>query len=206
MIRFGPFRPKKKNSLDPGYLTEAEVRRLPFAKLGKNVQIARNTTVIGAEFISIGNNVRIDGFCTIIAAGGSLRLGDFVHIGGACHINASSGLQIGDFSTLSQGVRIYTKSDDFSGTAMTNSTVPREFKKVIEGEVVIGRHVVIGSGSIVLPGCYLEDGVAVGALSLVKESLFAWKIYAGTPARAVRNRDMRALELEGELFRTYFLK
>ena len=54
----------------------------------------------------------------------------------------------------------------------------------------------IGSGSVVLPGLTLEDGVAVGALSLVKNDCEAFGIYAGNPARRVRERKHDLLDLE----------
>ena len=55
---------------------------------------------------------------------------------------------------------------------MTNPTVPSEFTNVHHAEVNIGRHVIkIGAGSIVLPGVTLEEGVAVGVLSLIRKKL-----------------------------------
>jgi galactoside O-acetyltransferase len=40
----------------------------------------------------------------------------------------------------------------------------------------------------------LAEGVAVGALSLVKHSLEAWSIYAGVPARYIRPRSREMLD------------
>lgn len=54
---------------------------------------------------------------------------------------------------------------------MTNPMVPVEFTNVTHADVNIGRHVIIGSGSVVLPGVTIGEGAAVGALSLVKKGL-----------------------------------
>ncbi len=189
----------RKDPFDQGYWTEHQLRAHKFGSIGKNVRIARNTTLVGTQNIYLGSNVRIDGFCTLIAAGGQLQLGDFVHIGGSCHINASAGVSIGSFSTLSQGVRLYSASDDFSGEAMTNSTVPAELKRVKTAPVEIGDHVVVGSGSVILPGSVLSEGVAIGALSLVRGILSPWHIFAGTPARELRQRSQNAKELAKSL-------
>ncbi len=185
----------KKDPFDQGYWTERELRGWRFGAIGKNVQIAKNTTLVGTENMFLGDNVRIDGFCTVIAAGGALKIANYVHIGGSCHINASSGIEIGSYSTLSQGVRVYSASDDFSGATMTNSTVPAELKNVKAERVLIGDHVVVGSGSVVLPGSVLSEGVAIGALSLVKGVLEPWRIFAGTPVRDLKARSQRAIEL-----------
>jgi len=51
----------------------------------------------------------------------------------------------------------------------------------------------------VLPGCDIGEGTTVGALSLVKASLAEWGIYAGVPARRLRDRSRDLLALEREL-------
>jgi galactoside O-acetyltransferase len=62
--------------------------------------------------------------------------------------------------------------------------------------IVVGRHAVIGSGAIVLPGGVLEEGAIAGALSLVKEKIPAWEVWGGVPARHVseRKKDLLASE------------
>ena len=45
----------------------------------------------------------------------------------------------------------------------------------------------------------LEEGVAIGALSLVKRDCEAFGIYFGSPARKVGIRKRRILELEKQL-------
>ena len=74
---------------DPGYYSGADLKNAGFRKLGKNVSIAKNCTIIGIKNILIGDNVRIDGYCSIIAAGtGYVELGSFIHIGGYCMLSA----------------------------------------------------------------------------------------------------------------------
>ena len=88
-----------------------------------------------------------------------------------------------DFSGLSQGVRIYTASDDYSGSSLTNPTIPAQYKNITASSVVIGRHAIIGSNSVVMPGCNLGEGAALGALSLLTKQADAWSIYFGSPAK-----------------------
>jgi acetyltransferase-like isoleucine patch superfamily enzyme len=62
--------------------------------------------------------------------------------------------------------------------------------------VTLGKHVIIGSGSVVLPGVDLGEGVAVGALSLITRPLEPWGICAGTPVRRIRDRSKALLNEE----------
>lgn len=74
--------------------------------------------------------------------------------------------------------------------------VPAEFTNVQHADVKLCRHVIIGAGSIILPGVTLEEGVAVGALSLVKKDCQAFGIYMGSPAIRMAERKRDLLELE----------
>lgn len=184
------------NPFDPGYYTSPELRSFGFARVGENSVVARNCTIIGLENITIGDNVRIDGFTSLIAPNGRIRIGSYVHIATACMLGARAGIEIGDFSSLSQGVRIFTAIDDFSGKRLSNSTVPQELAGVQSAPVTIGRYVPIGSGSIILPGVTVGEGAAVGAMSLVPQSLRGWSLYSGNPAKMVGARSRALLELE----------
>ncbi len=101
-----------------------------------------------------------------------------------------------DFCNISSRVAIYSSSDDYSGATMTNPTVPSEYTGVTHADVFLDKHVIVGSGSVILPGVMLEEGVAVGALSLVHKRCQAFGIYAGNPARRIKERKRDLLELE----------
>lgn len=187
------------NPFDPGYYTEHELSTFGFRAVGTNVRIARNCVIIGLENIAVGDNVRIDGFSTLVAAGGYITIGSYIHIGSYALLSGGAGIVLEDFANLSQGVRIYSKSDDYSGEAMTNPMVPAQYLKLQCGEVTIGRHVIIGSGSVVLPQVSIGAGSAVGALSLVNKSLDEWGVYAGTPVRLLKPRARTLLQKEQQL-------
>jgi galactoside O-acetyltransferase len=184
------------NPFDPGYYTSLELRSFGFARVGEHCNVARNCTIIGLENITLGDHVRIDGFTSLIAPKGRIRIGSHVHIASGCMLGARGGIDIGDFASLSQGVRIFTAIDDFSGKRLSNSTVPEDLLGVQSAPVKIGRYVPIGSGSIVLPGVEIGEGAAVGAMSLVLRSLPEWRICSGNPAKPAgeRARDLLALE------------
>jgi galactoside O-acetyltransferase len=187
-----------ENPFNPGYYTSPELRSLGFARVGENSVVARNCTIIGLENVVIGDNVRIDGFTSIIAPRGRVKIGSWVHIASGCSLGARAGIEIGDFSSLSQGVRLFSAIDDYSGKWMTNSVVPPHLVRVEAAPIEIGRHVPVGAGTLVLPGVVIEDGAAVGALSFVNRRLAGWFIYSGNPVRKIgpRARDLLALEVQ----------
>ncbi|MFL9867288.1 acyltransferase [Paraburkholderia fungorum] len=189
------------NPLNPGYFTEDELSQLGLPSVGHNVRIARNCIVVGIENMTIGNNVRIDGPTVLSASGGHIHIGSHVHIGGMCFLAGGGGIELDDFSGLSQGVRIYSTSDDYSGAALTNPTVPRRYLNVKVAPVHLGRHVIVGSGSVILPGCAIGEGSSIGALSLVTKNLDPWGVYFGTPARRLRARSRKLLKLEEEFMK-----
>jgi galactoside O-acetyltransferase len=187
------------NPFDPGYFSSLELRAFPFARVGENSAIARNCTIIGLENIKIGDNVRIDGFTTIIASSGSLSIGSHVHIGIGCVLGARGGVTIGDYSSLSSGVRILSAIDDFGGRHMAGSTLPDDVLGVHAAPVRVGKHVPIGAGALILPGVEIGEGAAVGAMSMVNRPLRSWVIHSGNPVREVGPRAQDVLALEGRV-------
>jgi galactoside O-acetyltransferase len=66
--------------------------------------------------------------------------------------------------------------------------------------VILKKHVVIGTGSTILPGVILGEGVSVGAMSLVNKNLDDWCIYVGNPVKLLgRRQKNKLLEFEQEL-------
>lgn len=181
------------------YLESGELLELGCRVVGRNVRIHSTCLLVGMENLVIGNHVRVDAFSSLIAGSGLIRIGDHVHIAAYAFLSGAEGIDLADFVGISAGARLYTRNDDYTGLALTGPTIPEEFLNITKGPVVIGRHVVVGAGSIVLPGCEIAEGTTIGALSLVKSSLPAWGIYAGVPVRRLRERSRQLLELERQL-------
>jgi galactoside O-acetyltransferase len=75
---------------------------------------------------------------------------------------------------------------------MTNPTVPSEYTNVSHAPVLVGSHVVIGSGCVVLPGVNIGDGAAIGSLSMIRSDCEPFTVYGGVPAKRIKERN-RAL-------------
>lgn len=173
-----------------------ELHALGLKSFGRNVLISRKSSIYNPDAITIGDNVRIDDFC-ILSGGKNITIGSYIHISAFAAIYGGGGVVMDDFSTLSARVTVYSICDDFSGASLTNPMLPQKYKPgYICKPVRIGRHVVCGAGTIILPGVTLHEGVAVGAASLVTRDCKEWNIYGGNPARILKPRSRDVLELE----------
>mgnify|MGYP004002609413 CR=1 FL=1 len=176
------------------YYTQESLNQFNFKSIGKNVKISDKASIYNYDQIEIGDNSRIDDFCVI---SGKVKIGRNVHITPLCLVaGGNPGVIIGDFSTLAYSVKIFSQSDDYSGRSMVNSTIPKEFKMEIMKPVMIGRHSIIGAGSIVMPGVNVAVGTSIGANSLVLKSTDPWGIFVGTPAKRIKDRKKDLLQLE----------
>lgn len=184
------------------FLTNTDLSNAGFRHLGQNVRIHDRASIYGIKNISLGDNVRIDDF-TVIIATGPVDIGSYVHIPNFCFLGASNGIILEDFSTLAPGVKLFTLSDDYSGAKLTNPTVLRKFTGGKAGKVMLKKHVIIGAGSIVLPGCTIGEGSSVGAMSLVVKDLEPWGVYAGIPVQRLKNRKRDLLVLEQQLIKRH---
>lgn len=176
------------------FLAEHQLRQLGFKYLGENVKISNKSSIYSPQQIEIGSNTRIDDF-TVLS--GKIRLGKNVHIAVFSNIaGGEKGVSMGDFSGLAYGCHVFSQSDDYSGRSLTNPTIPDEFKFETKKEIIIGRHCIVGACSIILPGSFLAEGTAVGAMSMITKSTEEWSVYFGIPAKKVKQRRRDLLDLE----------
>src|ERR1700760_4625998 len=132
-------------------LSRATLVDMGFASVGDNVRISDRASFYGTSRIVLGDCVRIDDFCVLSAGRGGISIGHNVHVAIYSSMIGAGKISLEDFSNISSRVSIYSSSDDFSGETMTNPTVPDEFKKVLNADVYIGKHVIVGCGSVILP-------------------------------------------------------
>ena len=183
------------------FLKQSDLQALGLKKIGKNVKISEKASIYNPDSIEIGDNSRIDDFSVL---SGNIYIGSFCHITPMCLIAGGvPGITLCDFTTLAYGVKIFSQSDYYSGQTMTNSTVPKKFKAETFKSVTLGRHVIIGAGSIIMPGVSIAEGCSVGAMSLINQSTLPWGIYVGVPGRRLKDRGKNILKLEKILLEEY---
>lgn len=175
-----------------------ELERM-FRSVGENVLVNRSVIFYSPKDISLGSDVRIDCFGLISAGAQGIEFGDHVHISSYCCLIGSGGkIRLESFTGLASRSTLYTATDDFSEGFMTGPTIPDKYRNVRTGDIVLRKHVVVGCGSVVLPGVTIGLAATVGALSLVRESVPEFAIVAGNPLRIIGQRNRRILDFEKE--------
>lgn len=177
------------------HYTREELKDIGFKEYGENVLISKDARIYSPSKITIGDNVRIDDFCIL---SGEVVIGSNIHLAPGVQLASGSGkITMKDFSGLAFNTVVFASSDDYSGKSLTNPTVPDRFKKTkTVGEVVIGKHVIVGTSCTIMPNVNIGDGTSVGALSLVSKDLDSWGVYMGVPAKKIKNRSKDLLQLE----------
>lgn len=179
------------------FYSEKELAELGIKKYGEDVKIGRYAILYTPQLLEIGDRVRIDDFVVI---SGNVVLHNNIHLGHFCRLyGGKARIEMEDYTTMSSGCAIYTSSDDYSGHSMTNPTIPDQYKpRNIIGAVHLEKHVIVGCQSVILPSVIIGEGTSVGSMTLCKDDLASWGIYAGIPARRIgeRARDICMLEKE----------
>ena len=143
--------------------------------------------------IVIGEHVTIDSFVKIKPAGG---LGDVV-IGAHTIINSGVVIYTGNGMTMGRHVMVAANCV-FSPTSHEYRSrhkpiMYQGFKAAADlkggrAGIVIEDDVWLGAGCVVLEGAHLQQGVVVGAGSVVRGVLQAYGIYAGNPLKLLGYR------------------
>lgn len=177
------------------YLSREKIAKIGFKSYGKNLQISSKAIFYRPERISIGNNIKIDDFAVLA---NNITLENYIHIGIRATLLASDNAPIilNNFCGIAYRAMIITSSDDYSGNFMTNPTILDEYRNCTFAKVVVGKHAIIGANSMIMPGCNIAEGVAVGAMSLIFRPTKEWGIYFGIPAKRISERSKNLLILE----------
>jgi galactoside O-acetyltransferase len=177
------------------WILHPEVTKLGLGHVGSNVLIDRTVMIFGPSYISLGSNVRIDANVVLTAGPGSLIIGSNVHIGVGTSVHAgASDVQLNDYVGLSAGVRIFSARDDFSNGSLTGPTVPSGFRSEYAAKIILKKHAIVGSNSVIMPGVEIGVGASIGALTFVHRSIPDGTIVTGNPMRKIGMRDIKRLE------------
>ncbi len=178
------------------FIKQEQLELMGFKSLGINVKISDKASLYNVDQMEIGDHSRIDDFCVV---SGKVTIGRNVHFAVFCNVaGGEKGIVFEDFSGLAYGCHLFTQSDDYSGETLTNPTVPDIYKREVKKEILVGKHTIIGTGTLIFPGVILAEGTSVGALSMVTKSTEKWSIYTGIPAKRIKERKQDLLKLEKE--------
>ena len=154
--------------------------------------ISSHSRIRHPEHFVVGDDSIVDDFCYFST---KVWVGRSTHIASGCSIAGGIDrlFKIGDFSSLSSGVKVWCTSDDFANDLVT--IIPSDCDQVkahlISGDVTLGNYTAIGANSVVMPNNVIPEGSVIGARRLVPVDFHfePWSVYAGIPIRLMRPRN-----------------
>jgi acetyltransferase-like isoleucine patch superfamily enzyme len=161
-----------------------EINFTAFKYFGTNIVMEAGVLVFHPETISIMNKVYV-GHNTLLKGyyKGQMYIDEGTWIGQNCFLHSAGGITIGKAVGIGPGVKILT-----SYHADTNPEIPVMHNPLEFGPVEIKDGADIGIGTIILPHVTIGEGAIVGAGSVVTRDIPPFSVYAGSPARFLRNR------------------
>ncbi len=171
-----------------------ELHRMGIKILGNNIKISKKVSIYNPSNIILHDNIRIDDFC-LLSAKGKIEICNFVHIASGVMISSSNIIMIKNFCNIASGSKLYGSNDDYSGNALIGPTVIDSLRNTTNGDIICEDYSSIGANAIILPNVKLSEGSVLGTLSVLKKNTEPWTIYAGNPAKFIKNRENKCIQL-----------
>lgn len=156
------------------------------------IYIAKNTNLLNTQIILKGSNCIVDisensgirnSYLFIEHDNSEIGIGNSTTIEGASLLvsEPNQSIQIGEDCMFSHDITVRTSDSHKIMDERTGERINPPMSVKIED------HVWIGAGVTILKGSHIGDHVVVGAQSLVNKPLEAHAIYAGIPAKKIRD-------------------
>lgn len=161
------------------------------------------------DFFRVGPYSIIDDYCYFST---KVNVGISSHIASGCSVAGGKrfSFEMGDFSSLSSGVKIWCVSNDFVHdlVVITPPGLDLEAARSIEGDISLSNYTGVGANSVIMPQNNIPEGTVIGALSFVPPaySFEPWSVYAGIPIRLIGRRDRENILKQAKQIRDYLNK
>jgi acetyltransferase-like isoleucine patch superfamily enzyme len=99
-------------------------------------------------------------------------------------------IYIGDYTHITSGCRLLCHQRDLTGYCVGDNAADLGYRT---GEIHIGKGVMVGMETIIMPGVTIGDGAIIGAGSIVTRDIPAWTIAAGRPAKVLKEIPKREI-------------
>jgi len=165
--------------------------------------VSHHVRIRHPEYFVLGEGSVVDDFCYFST---KVTVGRYCHIASGCSIAGGVDrlFMLGDFSSLSSGVKVWCTSDDFTKDIVTiiPESIGRIKEHLISGDVIFEQLTAVGANSVVMPCNHILEGVVIGALSFVPPQFefSRWTVYAGVPIKPIKPRDRDSVLRQTEAF------
>jgi acetyltransferase-like isoleucine patch superfamily enzyme len=156
-------------------------------RIGANTRIG-NISANSPWQVAVGDGCNIEDQ-TVFKYAGNESLNPSIHIGNRCYlgngvvINCVQEVRVGDDVMIAAGTQLIDTDHSFESRITPTSVQPGRTEPIR-----IASNVWIGANVIVLRGVQIGKGSIVGAGSVVTKNVGEWEVWAGAPARFMRER------------------
>lgn len=151
--------------IDDNAVLDAKGEKNQGIRIGKNVYVGRNTILSCKE--------------------GSIHLDDYCNISANCSLLSETEIRLGRYCFLAGNCYLVAGGNHSFKRLDTPIMFQPSFSR---GGIKIETDVWLGAGVIVLDGCRIGKGSVIGAGAVVTDSLPAYSISVGMPARKIKDR------------------
>ena len=179
------------------FLNKKQLKKIGFFEIGKGCKISNKISCYNLKG-SLGDNVRIDDY---VCLKGKISLKSNIHIARGCTLSGGNkGIFVDSYTNLSNYVHIFSMSDDYfmpfiPGGALSNAN-RNKFAKIHNKKVYIGKAVLVGAFSVVLPGSILNNFSSTAAYSVIyktiKEGFYHSNLYKKI---SLKRRNLKQMKI-----------
>lgn len=155
------------------------------ATLGSKINIGPASRVDYPHGVSLGDRVTLEDsvWFKLVGRQATLTIGEFSFIGRGSEFDVAADLQIGSNVLIAPRVFIADHSHNCLMGKLINN------QGCTSRPIQIGNDVWIGTGATILAGVTIGDGAVIGAGAIVRSDVGKNEIWAGVPARKIRDRQ-----------------
>jgi acetyltransferase-like isoleucine patch superfamily enzyme len=164
-----------------------------FKQVGKNFQIGKDFSIHNPNYMEFGANFsalqrfRIEAWDHFQGQKFTprIKIGDNVIFNTDIHIGCINYIEIGDNCLFASRIYITDHQHGDTSEGMIE-IIPSQRPLVSKGAVVIEKNVWVGEGVVIMPGVTIGENSIIGANSVVTKSVPKNTVYAGIPAKLIK--------------------
>lgn len=157
------------------FYSSKELKEIGFTRIGKNLEISKSVKFYNF-YGNIGSNCRIDDFTMLI---GNINIGNHVHVAAYNLISASKNknlINIEDYTGIGPKCYISCSTEDYLTEGISNPTIEKKNrKKIIQTNILIGKNVLIGAGTYIIPRkskkLIIGENTSIATKSIISNSI-----------------------------------